>query len=637
MVRRKIGRLIRGCALLLAGSGLAVCAFASAASNESEEGGVAPPSASYSPYAGETFPRNVYWGDTHVHSSWSVDAGNMGNLRIGPNEAFRFARGETLTAHNGQKLRLKRPLDFLLLSDHAAYLGVLPRLDAGDALARSTEAGERWYQLRQKGEMLAVFLEFADSFLRGVDIIANERLERAVWQDVIENAERHNEPGLFTAFIGYEWTSSAKGENLHRNVVFRDGPDKTGQLPPFSALDSFDPEDLWRHLDHYETITGGRVLAIPHNSNLSAGQMFSVETRDGRPIDRAYAEMRSRFEPIVEATQYKGDSETHPLLSPNDEFADYETWDTNIGGSVTPPEKLPGGYVRSALERGLDLEAQTGANPFKFGLIGSSDSHSGFAAAEEDNFWGKFSEAEASATRWKDPFWPEGSGNEIEYLEWKMAASGYAAIWAKENTREALFDAMARRETYATTGPRMVVRFFGGWSFEAGDEARPDLASTGYSGGVPMGGNLPPMPEGESPTFLASVLKDPEGANLDRIQIVKGWRTEDGILVEQVYDVALSDGRKIGRKGRARKRVGSTVDVETATYRNSIGAAALATVWRDPDFDPAERAFYYVRALEIPKPRWTAYDSSFFDVEMPKEVPMTVQDRAYSSPIWYTP
>ncbi|MBJ18276.1 MAG: hypothetical protein CL933_02520 [Deltaproteobacteria bacterium] len=625
--------------LFVTGSGLIVPASASEGSDASAREASTGASKSYSPYASETFPRSVYWGDTHVHSSWSVDAGNMGNLRVGPDEAFRFARGETLMAHNGQRLRLKRPLDFLLVSDHAAYLGVLPRLDANDALARSTEVGERWYQLRQKGEMLAVFLEFAASFLKGVDVIANEPLERAVWQDVIENAERYNQPGLFTAFIGYEWTSSANGENLHRNVVFRDGPEKTGQLLPFSALDSFDPEDLWRHMNRYEDLTGGRVLAIPHNSNLSAGQMFSVETRDGRPIDRAYAEARSRWEPLVEATQYKGDSETHPLLSPNDEFADYETWDVNIGGRTTPPEELLGGYVRSALERGLDLEARTGANPYKFGLIGSSDSHTGFAAAEEDNFWGKFSEGEASATRWSDPFWPEGSGNEVEYLEWKMAASGYAAIWAKENTREALFDAMARRETYATTGPRMVVRFFGGWSFEAGDETRPDLALAGYSRGVPMGGDLPPAPAAEdsAPTFLVSVLKDPDGANLDRVQIVKGWRTRDGGLVERIFDVAVSDGRKIRRDGRTSKKVGSTVDVENATYRNSIGATTLAAVWRDPDFDPSERAFYYLRAIEIPKPRWTAYDASFFEVQMSTEVPMTTRDRAYSSPIWYTP
>jgi hypothetical protein len=596
-------------------------------------------SRSYSPYAGESFARNVYWGDTHVHSSWSVDAGNMGNLRIGPDEAYRFARGEELEAHNGMRVRLRRPLDFLLLSDHAEYLGVLPRLDAGDTLARSTEVGERWYQLRKRGEMLAVFLEFADSFMKGIDVIENQALERAVWQDVIANAQRYDQPGVFTAFIGYEWTSSEGGANLHRNVVFRDGPEKAGQLRPFSSLDSFDPEDLWNHLARYEEVTGGRVLAIPHNSNLSAGQMFAVETRDGRPIDREYAEIRERFEPLVEATQIKGDSETHPLLSPNDEFADYETWDVNIGGQPNEPFQLPGSYVRSSLALGLELESKIGVNPFKFGLIGSSDSHTGLATAEEDNYWGKFSQTEASPERWADPFWPEGSGNEVEYLEWKMAASGYAAIWARENTREALFDAMSRRETYATTGPRMTVRFFGGWGFEKGDADRPDVARIGYERGVPMGADLPQRPNKAKagPAFIVSVLKDPEGANLDRVQIVKGWRTLEGEMEERVYDVAVSNGRRIGRDGRARMQVGSTVDFETATYQNSIGASTLGSVWRDPDFDPMTRAFYYVRVLEIPKPRWTAHDVKVFGVEMADDVPMTTQDRAYTSPIWYTP
>lgn len=594
---------------------------------------------SYSPYAGETFPRDVFWGDTHVHSSWSVDAGNMGNLRIGPDEAYRFAQGEELTAHNGRRVRLRRPLDFLLLSDHAAYLGVLPRLDAGDPLARSTEVGERWYGLRKRGEMLAVFLEFADSFLRGVDIIDNESLERAVWLDVIANAERHDSPGRFTALIGYEWTSSANGQNLHRNVIFRDGGEKARQVLPFSSLDSFDPEDLWRALAAYEKSTGGRVLAIPHNSNLSGGQMFAVETRSGEPIDRAYAETRQRFEPLIEVTQIKGDSETHPLLSPNDEFSDYETWETNIGGRRTPPKDLPGSYARSALKRGLELGARVGANPYAFGMIGSSDSHTGFATAEEDNYWGKFSEAEAGPERWSDPFWPEGSGNEVEYLEWKMAASGYAAVWARENSRAALFDAMARRETYATTGPRITVRFFGGWSFEEEDATRPDVARVGYAKGVPMGGELEAKESegGKVPSFLISVLKDPEGANLDRVQIVKGWLKSDGTLQERIYDVAVSGRRKIGRTGRAKEPVGSTVNLESASFQNSIGAAALATVWRDPHFDPTEHAFYYVRALEIPKPRWTAYDVERFGIEMTSDVPMVTQDRAYTSPIWISP
>ncbi len=595
---------------------------------------------SYSPYAGEEFPRGLYWGDTHVHSSWSVDAGNSGNLQIGPDEAFRFARGEELRAHNAMAVRLRRPLDFLVLTDHAEYLGVMPRLDAGDELARSTETGERWYQLRKRNDMLGVFAEFATSLRAGQDVLENEPLRLSVWNEVIANAERYNAPGVFTAFIGYEWTASTDGNNLHRNVIFRDGASKAGQILPFSALDSADPESLWRALAHYEETTGGRVLAIPHNSNLSGGQMFRTETLSGDAFTRSYAETRARFEPLIEATQYKGDSETHPFLSPDDEFADYETWNSNIGGNRNDPSQVRFSYARSALELGLGLEAELGVNPFKFGMIGSSDSHTGFAAAEEDNFWGKFSEAEAGPDRWKDPFWPEGLGGDVQAYEWQMAASGYAAIWARDNTREALFDAMARKETYATTGPRMIVRFFGGWDFEAGDEFRPDLAAVGYACGVPMGGDLPPRPAAgaaaRGPSFLVSVMKDPEGANLDRIQIVKGWRNEAGALRERIYDIAVSDGRAIGADGRARKAVGSTVDIGAARYSNSIGAAVLAAVWLDPDFDPTELAFYYVRALEIPKPRWTAHDVRYFGIEMDDEVPMVTQDRAYTSPIWYS-
>jgi hypothetical protein len=598
---------------------------------------------SYSPYAGEVFARGLYWGDTHVHSSWSVDAGNTGNLRLGPDSAFRFARGEEVKAHNGMPVRLRRPLDFFLLSDHAEYLGVMPRLDAADPLARATEGGERWYQYRKKGDMDAIFAEFAESFTAGADVVDNEALQKAVWSNVIDNAERFNAPGRFTAFIGYEWTSSAEGYNLHRNVIFRDGPDETSQVRPFSSLDSFDPEDLWRYLADYEKKTGGRVLAIPHNSNLSGGRMFASETLNGAPLSQAYAEARQRWEPILEVTQYKGDSETHPLLSPNDEFADYETWNGTIGGRPNDESKLQYSYARSALKLGLRLEARLGSNPFRFGLIGSSDSHTSLAAAEEDNFWGKFTRAEPSPERWNLPFFNEGAGRGVAYYEWEMAASGYAAVWARENTREAIFDAMEHRETYATTGPRMVVRFFGGWCFTAGDATRPDVAAVGYAGGVPMGGDLTPRAAagcGEAasaPSFLVSVLKDPDGANLDRAQVVKGWLDANGALAERVYDVSVSGDRTIAADGRAREPVGTTVDIAAARYTNSIGSVQLTGVWRDPDFDPAERAFYYLRALEIPKPRWTAYDASYFGVALPEKVPMVTQDRAYTSAIWYTP
>ena len=596
---------------------------------------------SYSPYAGEDIPREVYWGDLHVHSSWSVDAGNTGNVRVTPDLAYRFARGEEISAHNGMRVRLRRPLDFFLLSDHAMYLGVMPRLDAGDPLARRTEGAERWYQLRQQGNYQQVFAEFGQSVLANEPAFEDRELLTAVWKDVVANAERYNDPGRFTAFIGYEWTATPNGNNRHRNVLFADGAARTGQQLPFSTFDSQDPEDLWAHLAKYEEQTGGRVLAIPHNSNVSAGQMFDVETVAGEPLDRDYAERRMRFERIVEATQYKGDSETHPVLSPDDEFADYETWSGgNLGGRVVPEgENLEGSYVRSALKRGLALGAELGTNPYQFGMIGSTDSHTGMATGAEDNYWGKFTKTEANPERWSTGLFPETSAMRIpvQYYEWQMAASGYAAVWARENTRRSLFDAMARRETYATTGPRMVVRLFGGYDFEAGDEDTPDLAALGYREGVPMGGELPAAPKGRAPAFLVAALKDPEGANLDRVQVVKGWLDAKGGLHERIYDVAASGHRKIDRKGRVAEDVGSTVDVANASYTNSIGATSLRAVWRDPDFDPKQAAFYYVRVIEIPKPRWTAYDAKFFGVEMSEEVPMVVRDRAYTSPIWYAP
>ena len=618
----------------------------------------------YSPYSGEDFPRNVYFGDTHVHSSWSADAGNMGNRRIGPDEVYRFARGEAVTSHNGQAVRLKRPLDFLLLSDHAEYLGVMNMLDQDDPVLLATETGRRWSKWRKNGEHLKVFGEFGLALLRGVDAIESDAVEETNWSRVVANADRWNEPGKFTAFIGYEWTSTPNGDNLHRNVIIADDATLAGQVVPTSSIKDPTPESLWAWMGAYEAKTGGRVPAIPHNSNVSGGLMFALQDSKGEPIDRAYAEERARREPLVEVTQYKGDSETHPFVSPNDEFADYETWDRGaLGRAGHEDSYYEFEYARPALKNGLALEESLGVNPFKFGLIGSTDAHTGLAAGGEDNFWGKSTRTEAAPERWKTPLFPEppdgavdpsdlphgvldqfaAETEAVQWYEWEMAASGYAAVWAKENTRAALFDAMRRRETYATTGPRMTVRFFGSFGFEDGDQHTPDLARLGYAKGVPMGGDLTRADRDgakgwrKAPTFLVAALRDPEGANLDRVQIVKGWLDSKGEKHERIYDVALGGDREIDRKGRAKSPVGSTVDVENASWSNTIGASALTAFWKDPDFDKDERAFYYVRVIEIPKPRWTAYDAKKFGVEMPEEVPMTTQDRAYTSPIWYTP
>jgi hypothetical protein len=603
------------------------------------------PARPYSPYAARDFPTRPLWGDTHLHTSYSMDAGAFG-ARLGPRDAYRFAKGEELVSSTGQRVKLSRSLDFLVVADHSDNMGFFPRLFAGAPDMLADETGRRWYDMVQAGGEQAVkaALEVVDRFSRGtfppaLTSLPGSEAYHSAWLDTIEAAEEANDPETFTAFIGFEWTSNTGGNNLHRVVVYEDGADKASQVEPFTTMKphgSDDPRDLWKWLAAYEDKTGGDVLAIAHNGNLSNGIMFPlVEPVTGKPIDGAYAETRARWEPLYEVTQMKGDGETHPLLSPNDEFADYERWDkANLNMSVPKqPEMLPYEYARSALGIGLALERDVGTNPYKFGMIGSTDSHTGLATAEENNFFGKHAGAEPSPGRMAHPVAQFG---DQRIMGWQMVASGYAAVWAQENTRQSIFEAMQRRETYATTGPRMVVRFFGGWDFTPADAGDRSPASVGYQKGVPMGGDLRAAPEGKVPTFLVAALKDPIGANLDRVQIVKGWLDADGKPREQVYDVAWSDGRKPGSDGKV-PAVGSTVDIQTATWTNTIGATELVATWRDSDFDPKQRAFYYVRVLEIPTPRWTAYDAKYFDLKPDAEIPMSGQERAYTSPIWYTP
>jgi hypothetical protein len=465
---------------------------------------------------------------------------------------------------------------------------------------------------------------------------------RAAWEDTIAAADEFNDPGRFTAFIGYEWTSNTGGNNLHRNVIFRDDGQRARQVVPFTTtapLGSDNPRELWKWMTAYEQKTGGSVLAIAHNGNLSNGRMFPmVESFTGRPVDREYATQRARWEPLYEVTQTKGTGEAHPLLSKSDEFADYELWDFgNLDATVRKqPEMLEFEYARSALKNGLRLEASLGTNPYKFGLIGSTDAHTGLAAVEEDNFFGKTTPQEPSPERLNARF-VSNPKTGITVMDWQVGASGYAAVWATGNTREALWDAMQRRETYATTGPRMVVRLFGGWDYTAADAGSRTPAEVGYAKGVPMGGDLPAAPSGRSPTFLVAALKDPIGANLDRIQIVKGWLDPSGETREKVYDVVWGDADKRRPQNGRVPPVGNTVDVARATWTNTIGDPELIAVWKDPDFDPRVRAFYYARVLEIPTPRWTAYDAVRFGVQPPKDARLTGQERAYTSPIWYTP
>ncbi|SIQ60173.1 DUF3604 domain-containing protein [Marinobacterium stanieri] len=596
---------------------------------------------SYSPMAGKDYPQQVYWGDTHLHTSYSFDAAMMGNKGLPPEDAYRFARGEEVRAHNGMIAKLNRPLDFLMVSDHAEYLGLVPMINAKNQDLLDDPVGARWAQLLNGGadEQLKALLEMNMDLATNQKRLVNSTVERTAWSDITAAADRYNEPGKFTAFIGYEWTTMPGGNNLHRVVMFADDASKAGQLLPFSAFDSEDPEALWEHLQKYEDMTGGRALAIPHNGNVSNGLMFSLTDRDGEPLTRAYAETRSRWEPVMEVTQIKGDGETHSKLSPDDEFADFETWDKGnlTATELKTEEMLPYEYARSALKLGLEQEAKLGVNPFKYGMIGSSDAHTSLSAVEENNFWGKFTLFEPSAKRAEIQGYTEGKQGKVYGLTIdESVASGYAAVWATENTRDALFDAIKRRETYATTGPRMTVRFFGGWDFAADEVNHADFVDRGYSKGVPMGADLTQAPAGKAPSFMVAASRDPEGANLDRIQIIKGWHDTDGSLQEKVYDIAWSDARQPEANGKL-PAVGNTVDVDSATWSNSIGAAELASVWTDPDFDPAERAFYYVRVLQIPTPRWNVYDEHYFETELNTDKPDSIQERAYTSPIWYTP
>ena len=599
----------------------------------------------YSPYAERNFPDRPMWGDTHLHTSISFDAGAFGATLL-PDDAYKFAKGQEVISSTGQPVRLSRPLDFLVVTDHSDNMGFFPLLKSGAPSVMASEKGRRWNKMISDGgqegvkaaaEMIAAFSQ--DKFPEELTSVPGTSIYRNTWDNIINSAEDANEPGHFTAFIGYEWTSLVKGRNLHRNVIYRDGATRAKLMEPFTAtppLGSTNPVDLWKWMDRYEEKTAGQVLAIAHNGNLSNALMFPETKAFGTKIGKEYVETRAKRERLYEVTQIKGDGETHPFLSPNDEFADYGTWDIgNLDLSeVKTNEMLKYEYARSALKLGLRMEKNLGTNPYKFGMIGSTDSHTGLATAQEDNFYGKHSGGEPGPDRYKHPMAKIG---DLEYAGYSPLASGYAAVWAEENTRESIFDAMQRKETYATTGSRMTVRFFGGWEFTKDDAYNRLPAKIGYAKGIPMGGDLAIAPEGKkAPNFLVAARKDSLGGNLDRIQIVKGWMDSKDELHEKVYDVVWSDNRKPDAKGKL-PSVGNTVDVKKATWTNTIGEPELITVWTDPDFDATQSAFYYARVIEIPTPRWTAYESKYYNITMPEKVPMTTTERAYTSPIWYTP
>jgi hypothetical protein len=598
---------------------------------------------SYSPYAGRNFPTNVYFGDTHLHTDNSLDAKGFGAI-VGVKEAYRLAVGEEVVSNTGIAIKLSRPLDFLVVADHSDGMGAMKEIFKGNPNLMTDPTVRDWNKRMNAGgeEAFLATMDVINSFTQGKipAVVLDREFQKTIWDEYIDLAEAFNEPGRFTAMIGYEWTSTENGNNLHRNVLYRDDGDVARQIVPYTTAESFNPEDLWKWMQQYEDKTGGSVLTLAHNGNMSNGIMFPVERNPatGKKLGADYMKARIRWEPLYEVTQIKGDGETHPYLSPDDEFADFETLalgNLNLT-AVKTDDMYQREYARQALRNGLQLEKKFGTNPYKFGMVGSTDAHTGLAAVEENNYFGKHAGTEPSPERWNHPM--AKMGDKV-YEGYAMSASGYAGVWATENTREALWDAMMRKEVYATTGPRMLVRFFGGWDFEAADAVSRLPAAAGYSKGVPMGGDLSAAPAGRSPTFLVAALKDAMSGNLDRIQIVKGWMDSSGDTHEKVYNVVWgdADNRSLDANGKL-PAVGNTVNVATATWTNTIGDPGLISVWTDPDFDPKESAFYYARVMEIPTPRWTAYDAKRFNLgELPSNVLMQLQERAYTSPIWYTP
>jgi hypothetical protein len=606
----------------------------------------------YSPYADRDFPTDVYFGDTHVHTGLSADAGGAGTTLL-PKDAYRFARGEQVTSNLGLPVKISRPYDFFMITDHTDAMGAIVDIIKGAPNVMATEAGRQYNKDFNAGgdvagkAMWRMIAEFGAGKLDpSLNYQPGNPAFKRTWDTIVEAAEEFNEPGRFTTFIAFEWTSLEMGNNLHRNVIFRDGADLAGKIVPYTTTPpqgSNNPRDLWKWLQNYEDTTGGNVTAIPHNGNLSSGMMFSLtdDFAEGKPaIDAEYASQRNKWERLYETTQPKGDSEAHPTLSPEDEFADYETWDWgNLDlSSAKTDDMLPGEYAREALKRGLVMQNKLGVNPFKIGMAGGTDIHTSLSTPEEDNFFGKYATYEPTNARRAEHIADQNEELGISYKGWRYNAAGITAVWAESNTRGAIFDAMERRETYSTTGPRMRVRLFGGWDFVPADALQRDPAVLGYGKGVPMGSDLKPAPAGaKAPGFLVFAQRDPMGANLDRVQIIKGWvDAKTGKSREKVYDVVWSGERKPGRNGKL-PPVGDTVDLSVPTWTNTIGASELGTVWQDPDFNPAERAFYYARVLEIPTPRWTAYDAAKFGITFDDEVVLKGQERAYTSPIWFEP
>lgn len=576
--------------------------------------------------------RKLLWGDTHLHTRNSADAFENGSNNADLDTAYRFVRGLPVDhPRTGKRIQIDRPFDFLVVADHAEMLGVFPRLVKNDPLVVSSAAGKALYDAYasnpDKAFTSTMKLGPHDPVSPTIAALHQPDIVRTIWEAQIDAAERYNEPGKFTALIGWEWSSTPNGINQHRVVFTQSGGDVARKFLPLSNYDTMRPEDLWSFLRQTRDRTGADFVAIPHNSNLSQGQMWGTTDTDGKPIDAAYARERMEWERVTEVTQYKGTSETHPSLSATDEFAGFEIRDTMFGNE--PSQPLPGSYIRQSLMLGLDLGAKLGVNPFALGIIGSTDSHSGFSSQQESAFYGKSGADLLPSERAATMMAPMNA--------WKVSAGGLAAVWSDRNDRQSIFDAFRRREVYGTSGTRISLRVFGGFDFVAADAKARDFAAVGYRKGVPMGGELLRPGKGRVPSLLIQAAKDATGANLDRVQVVKGWRDQAGKLHEKIFNVAWSGNRRLGADGKL-PAVGNTVDLRTARYSNSIGAPELVTAWRDPEFSPDQSAFYYIRVLEIPTPRHQLFDAIALGMDPAKTgQPLTLQERAWSSPIWYRP
>ncbi|HEY6388445.1 MAG TPA: DUF3604 domain-containing protein [Candidatus Acidoferrum sp.] len=634
MTQKPAAVLIRMSLLALVGTGMLVSCSKSETTSSGRSEANASPNATEAPPQPNP-ERNAYFGDEHIHTSWSLDAWVFGNHVTGPGDALKYAQGQTIKHPLGYDITIDTPMDFMGVTDHSEYVGVTKEANTpGSAISKMPEAQPLIIRNPNDPEdvkkVYLYLITLADK--PPIQAFMTPQVAGAMWKENVRIADENNHPGKFTAFCSYEYTSNVNNRNLHRNIFFKDCAKVSEQ--PYSMLDSWHPEDLWKWMDAQRK-AGNELLAISHNANLSDGWMYPTDVDSfGRPIDAAWAESRMRNERLVEIKQIKGQSETHPLLSPNDEFSNYEISSYLLGlpsnnGRV---DHIVGSYARQALKDGIAMQDVRGYNPYKFGMAGGSDSHNTGAPYRQNNFYGGHAGEDGTIqTRMSGHLF--GGFADVR----TMNPAGLTGVWAEENTRASIWDGMYRKETFGVSGPHIKARFFGGWGYVADMLDSKDWVKNSYSNGVPMGADLPAMTSSaKAPTFVVWAVKDPTSGNLDRIQIIKGW-TKNGQSFEKMFDVAWSGDRKPDKWTGRVPAIQSTVDIDNGTYTNTVGSTELKKVWTDPEFDPSLHAFYYARVLEIPTPRWTTIQAHELGIAPPGVVPPTVQERAWTSPIWYTP